>query len=150
MFVLSVDPGKATGMALFSFEKGEEPVMLWSKELQFEEYAGPIREAYAQCGPELHVVCERFTINAQTVRNSQAPFSLECIGVLKQIMLDNNVSVDAIKMQSPADAKAMFDNKKIKKLEYWHAGGEGHALDAIRHGLLYLVKLGWNPLPRLR
>lgn len=150
MFVLSVDPGKATGMALFSFEKGEEPVMLWSKELQFEEYAAPIREAYAQCGPDLLVVCERFTINAQTVRNSQAPFSLECIGVLKQIMLDNGVSVDAIKMQSPADAKAMFDNKKIKKLEYWHTGGEGHALDAIRHGLLYLVKLGWNPLPRLR
>lgn len=150
MFVLSVDPGKATGMALFSFEKGEEPVMLWSKELQFEEYAAPIREAYAQCGPELLVVCERFTINAQTVRNSQAPFSLECIGVLKQIMLDNGVPVDAIKMQSPADAKAMFDNKKIKKLEYWHTGGEGHALDAIRHGLLYLVKLGWNPLPRLR
>ena len=150
MFILSVDPGKATGMALFSFEKGSEPEMLWSKELQFEEYAAPIREAYTLAGPELHVVCERFTINAQTVRNSQAPFSLECIGVLKQIMLDNEVSVDTLKLQSPADAKAMFDNPKIKKLDYWHKGGEGHALDAIRHGLLYMVKLGWNPLNKLR
>ena len=150
MFILSVDPGKATGMALFSFEKGSEPEMLWSKELQFEEYAAPIREAYALAGSELHVVCERFTINAQTVRNSQAPFSLECIGVLKQIMLDNEVSVDTLKLQSPADAKAMFDNPKIKKLDYWHKGGEGHALDAIRHGLLYMVKLGWNPLNKLR
>lgn len=150
MYILAVDPGKATGMALFSFEKGSEPEMLWSKELQFEEYAAPIREAYALAGPELHVVCERFTINAQTVRNSQAPFSLECIGVLKQVMLDNGVPVEGLKLQSPADAKAMFDNPKIKKLEYWHKGGEGHALDAVRHGLLYMVKLGWNPLPKLR
>ena len=150
MYILAVDPGKATGMSLFSFEKGSEPEMLWSRELSFEEYAVPIREAYALAGVEMHVVCERFTINAQTVRNSQAPYSLECIGVLKQVMLDNGVSVDTLKMQSPADAKAMFDNSKIKKLEYWHRGGEGHALDAIRHGLLYMVKLGWNPLDKLR
>jgi hypothetical protein len=149
-FILAVDPGKATGVALFSFEKGSEPVMLWSREVQFEEYAAPIREAYELAGPDLHVVCERFTINAQTVRNTQSPFSLECIGVLKQIMLDNGVPVENLKLQSPADAKAMWDNAKLKKVELWHRGGEGHALDAIRHGALYMIKLGWNPLDKLR
>jgi hypothetical protein len=148
-YVLSVDPGKATGMALFSLEQGQEPVMLWSGEYQQDEYAKPIRETLSLY-PEVEVVCERFTINMQTVKNSQAPYSLEQIGILKQCLMDAGRNVDDIYFQSPADAKAMFDNPKLKKLEYWHRGGEGHALDAIRHGLLRCVKVGWKPLRLLQ
>lgn len=154
--IISVDPGKATGVAVFSFEKGQEPEMLECAEVDFYSFAPWMREwlGYYFMGEndkgDIHIICERFTINAQTVKNSQAPYSLEEIGVLKQIMLDYNLDPENLKFQSPADAKAMFDNSKLKKLEYWNRGGEGHALDAIRHGLLYMVKLGWNPLPRLR
>jgi hypothetical protein len=147
--VLSVDPGKATGMALFSLEQGQEPVMLWSGEYQQDEYAKPIRETLSLY-PEADIVCERFTINMQTVKNSQAPYSLEQIGILKQCLMDAGRKADDIYFQSPADAKAMFDNPKLKKLEYWHRGGEGHALDAIRHGLLRCVKVGWKPLRLLQ
>ena len=149
-YVLAVDPGKATGMALFSLESGQEPVLIWSGEFQQEEYAKPIRDTLATYGDTLDVVCERFTINAQTVRNSQAPYSLEQIGILKQCLMDAGRKPDDIYFQSHADAKAMFDNKKLKKLEYWHKGGEGHALDAIRHGLLKLVKTGWKPVRLLQ
>lgn len=152
-FILAVDPGKATGLAAFSYVKGEEPVMLESFEAQFETYAPWIRKWLGEPLGEydqFHIICERFTINAQTVKNSQAPFSLEEIGVLKQILLDEDIDPDSIKFQSPADAKAMWDNPKLKKLDYWHKGGEGHALDAIRHGLLYIIKLGWSPINRLR
>lgn len=144
--VLSVDPGKATGMALFSFETGQEPVLVWSGEFQQHEYAAPIRAALATVQGDLEVVCERFTINAQTVKNSQAPYSLEQIGILKQCLLDVGRPADDIYFQSPADAKAIFPNPALKKLGYWHRGGEGHALDAIRHGLLRIVKSGWKPL----
>lgn len=147
--ILAVDPGKATGMSYFVWGGPDvEPVMLWSGEYQQHEYAEPIRNAFRysqELGVRLEVVCERFTINAQTVRNSQAPFSLEQIGILKQIMMDHGRAPEDIYFQSPADAKAMFDNTKLKKLEYWHVGGEGHALDSIRHGLLRLVKSGWKP-----
>lgn len=146
--VLSVDPGKASGICLFEYEDGNEPVMIWSGEYQQHEYADPIRRAFAYSqsqGVRLEVVCERFTINAQTVKNSQAPYSLEQIGILKQIMLDHGRLPDDIYFQSPADAKAMFSNEKIKTLDYWHRGGEGHALDSIRHALLRLVKSGWKP-----
>jgi hypothetical protein len=149
-YVLAVDPGNATGMALFSLESGQEPVLIWSGEFQQDEYARPIRDTLALYGDALDVVCERFTINAQTVRNSQAPYSLEQIGILKQCLMDAGRKPDDIYFQSPADAKAMFDNKKLKKLEYWHKGGEGHALDAIRHGLLKLVKTGWKPVRLLQ
>jgi hypothetical protein len=147
--VLSVDPGKATGMALLTREHEAEPVLVWSGEYQQEEYAQPIRETLRMY-PDVEVVCERFTINAQTVRNSQAPYSLEQIGILKQCLMDAGRKPDDIYFQSPADAKAMFDNSKLKKLEYWHKGGEGHALDAIRHGLLRLVKTGWKPVRLLQ
>ena len=151
-WVLSVDPGKATGMALFFLETGQDPVLLWSGEFQQEEYAEPIRQTLALYGPEeadLEVVCERFTINAQTVKNSQAPYSLEQIGILKQCLMDVGRPADDIYFQSPADAKAMFPNPALKKLGYWHRGGEGHALDAIRHGLLRLIKSGWKPVKLL-
>jgi hypothetical protein len=151
--VLAVDPGKATGMALFSLEAGQEPVMIWSGEYQQNEYAAPIRQTLAEtilAGKEIDIVCERFTINAQTVRNSQAPYSLEQIGILKQCMMDMGMAADDIHFQSPANAKAMFTNEKLKKLGYWHKGGEGHALDAIRHGLLHLISLGWKPLNLLK
>ena len=142
--ILSVDPGKATGMTLFSFERGEEPVLLWAGEYQQEEYAKPIRDTLVEY-PDVIVVCERFIINAQTAKKSQAPYSLEQICILKQCLMDAGRKADDIILQSPSDAKAMFDNSKLKKLEYWHKGGEGHALDAIRHALLQCVKLGWIP-----
>jgi DNA-binding transcriptional regulator PaaX len=145
-YVLSVDPGKATGVVLMSLD-GETPVKVLSSELQPEEFAPylkPILEGW-----KLHesfiVVCERFTINAQTVRNSQAPYSLEQIGVLKHLCREAGYSVDDIVMQSPADAKAMFPNEALKKVGTWHVGGEGHANDAMRHALLRLVKTGWKP-----
>jgi hypothetical protein len=152
-WVLSVDPGKATGLALFSFESGGEPILLWSKEVLQTEYAEPIRQTLALYEPEaggIEIVCERFTINAQTVRNTQAPYSLEQIGILKQCLMDIGRAPDDIYFQSPADAKAMFPNEALKKLGYWHRGGEGHAMDAIRHGLLRLVKSGWKPLDLLK
>lgn len=147
--ILAVDPGKATGLALFQLKSGQEPVLAWAREVQQVEYATPIRETLKEY-PDADVVCERFVINAQTVRNTQAPFSLEQIGILKQCLIDIGRKPDDIYFQSPSDAKGMFDNSKLKKLEYWHKGGEGHALDAIRHGLLRCVKLGWKPIRLLQ
>ena len=151
--ILAVDPGKATGVSCFGWERGEEPHMIMAGEYQPDEFAAPIRAIIANAQDEnipIEIVCERFVINAQTVRNSQAPYSLEQIGVLKQIMRDAGISDSALKYQSPADAKRMFPNEAIKKLDYWYKGGEGHAIDAIRHGLLYLAKNGWTPLRLLQ
>lgn len=149
-YILSVDPGKATGVAFVSFETDSEPVLEWSKEVQPEEFAEAVREPLSAYKDSLEVVCERFTINSQTVKNSQAPYSLEQIGVLKQCMRDVGRQDDDIYFQTPADAKAMFPNPALKKIGAWHRGGEGHALDAIRHALLRLVKSGWKPLSLLK
>jgi hypothetical protein len=147
-YILAVDPGKATGIAVLSWGSDSEPQILTTAEVQPEEFATHVRSAlnmYMEMDADLLVVCERFVINAQTVRNAQAPFSLEQIGVLKQCLRDVGIPEESILWQSPADAKAMFPNPALKKVGYWHKGGEGHALDALRHALLCLVKRGWKP-----
>ncbi len=152
-YVIAVDPGKTTGVAYLEYVQGSDPVLLKTAEVQPMEFAPFIREVFdhavikAFLHPESEIifVCERFVINAQTVRNSQAPYSIEQIGVLKQVLRDAEIDEESIVWQSPADAKAMFPNEALKKVGYWHKGGEGHALDALRHSLLYLVKKGWKP-----
>lgn len=144
--VLAVDPGKATGVALLKFDESmQNPELVSSSEVQPEEFAPFIRGILSDT-TDVVIVCERFTINAQTVKNSQAPFSLEQIGVLKQIMRDFSIDENSIVWQTPADAKSMFPNPALKKVGTWHKGGEGHANDAIRHGLLYMAKRAkWVP-----
>jgi len=147
--IIAVDPGKATGISIFEWEGGNaKPNMICSCESQPKEFAPEIRKwlEYARSlERDVHVVCERFVINAQTVKNSQAPYSLEQIGVLKQCLRDYDIDEDVIAWQSPADAKKFFTNEGLKKLGFWHKGGGGHALDSIRHGLLYMVKRSWKP-----
>lgn len=147
--VISVDPGKASGIALITWSGGLEdlPVKVYSMESQPEDFASDIRAVLAQASiaPSVKVVCERFIINAATVRNSQAPYSLEQIGVLKHLCREFGYSPENIWMQNPVDAKNMFPNPALKTIGTWHVGGEGHANDAIRHALLALTKQGWIP-----
>jgi hypothetical protein len=148
-YVLSVDPGKASGVCLvkWSGNSDELPEVQFSSEAQPEEFAYFIELALSQWKSldNFSVVCERFVINAQTVRNSQAPYSLEQIGVLKHLCRQYKYDVDSIAFQAPVDAKTMFPNEKLKIIGTWHKGGEGHANDAIRHALLRLTRLGWIP-----
>lgn len=152
IYVLSVDPGKLSGISLISWQKGEEPKIMWSLETDEKEFPKKIRNALVQASfdkKELKVVCERFIINAATAKKSQAPYSLELIGMLKLILMDNEMDPESINFQSPADAKSMFPNEKLKKLGIWHVGGDGHALDSLRHALVFLAKSGWIPLKLL-
>lgn len=145
--ILAVDPGKLTGVAFLSWSgiPTDSPEIVETAEVDEIEFPGLIEQVLSQKSQftEFKVVCEQFTINLQTAKKSQAPFSLEQIGVLKYLC--RKADIDTIVMQSPADAKNMFPNPKLKKLEIWHKGGEGHALDALRHGLLLLVKSKWIP-----
>lgn len=145
--ILAVDPGKLTGVAFLSWTGVPEdsPQIIETAEvdeIEFSDFVERVLDQKSQFS-EFKVVCEQFTINLQTAKKSQAPFSLEQIGVLKYLC--RKADIDTITMQSPADAKNMFPNPKLKKLEIWHRGGEGHALDALRHGLLLLVKSKWVP-----
>jgi hypothetical protein len=145
--VIAIDPGKTTGFAVITYA-GESPALLVSRELGPYAFAMALTDelkAAKEAGVLIDVVCERFVINAQTIKNSQAPFSLEQIGIMKYVVHSNGLDPEKIYFQSPSDAKKLFSNDALKKLGFWHVGGGGHALDAMRHGLLRIAKTGWVP-----
>lgn len=146
--VLAIDPGKATGMAWLRGENGKIQLEK-TFEAQPEEVIPLLRESLLTWQPQegqppLRIVVEQFIINAQTVQKSQsASWALRTIGAVEQALRDADYPLLAVAWQKPSEAKTAFSNEKLRNLGLWHRGGEGHALDAIRHGALYLAKVGW-------
>lgn len=143
MIIYAVDPGLASGIALLNVPDGEDPELLGSWEMDPYEtmaYTELIAKRYNDY--DLRVVVERFTITAETGKKSQAPFSLEIIGAIKYICRVNGLPEPTL--QTPADAKNFAPNPRLKSLGLWHRGGHGHALDAIRHAVLFAVKNGYR------
>jgi hypothetical protein len=147
--VLSVDPGKMTGLA-HMLRQGDDVSIIESCELDEDSVIPWVRPIIEDWRPRktgeypLRVVIEKFTITLETAKKSQSPFSLEVIGAVKQVCRDNDYPLAAIAWQKPSEAKGAFPNPKLKRLGLWHVGGEGHALDAIRHASLYLARSGWT------
>ena len=147
--VLAIDPGKATGLAWMRQEGGvitlEEtyeavPETLIDKIRPTLETWRPTEKGQ----PPLRIVVEEFIINASTAQRSQeASWALRTIGAVEQALRDAEYPLGAIMWQKPAEAKNAFSNDKLKNLGLWHRGGAGHALDAVRHGSLYLTKVGY-------
>lgn len=143
MIVYAVDPGLASGIALLNVTENSDIEQLGTWELPPEETEDAtlkVIETYRDY--DLRVVLERFTITAETGKKSQAPFSLELIGSLKYICRVNGAAKPVL--QTPSDAKNFAPNPRLKALGLWHKGGHGHALDALRHAVLYAVKNGYR------
>lgn len=128
--VLAVDPGKMTGYVIYQDGKrteGEAPA---------EEFV-KIAEKLIETKEIDSVVCERFIISSQTGKLSQAAWSLEQIGVLKYLCEKHGAPFT---LQNAADAKLFASEDRLKTLKWSKPKGAGHARDAQRHLLLYLVK----------
>ena len=139
-YILACDPGESSGLCLVRRDPFE---LLWSDELDWIHIARKVDETLRELGGEnVDVVCERFTITAQTAKNSQQGISLEVIGQVR--LLASAHGAGQITLQSPADAKKFASNPRLRALEAWHVGGGGHALDAIRHAILRLTRTGWT------
>ncbi|MGE4164282.1 MAG: hypothetical protein AB7G23_21405 [Vicinamibacterales bacterium] len=154
---MAIDPGKLTGCALLererddaaglhvvrlleSVETGPDETVPWCRRT-FQEYGEPAEPGM----PRMRVVIESFLITQRTVAKSQeASWALRTTGAVEQVCRDFGYPVDAIQFFSP-DKKSAFPNPRLKKLGMWHVGGKGHALDGIRHGLIYLTQTGMLP-----
>lgn len=136
---MAIDPGLVTGFALVDTEG---PSVVYSAELDWQETGMKQGELLMQHPDEIDIVLERFIITQQTAKNSQAPYSLELIGQTKWIAWRCGAPEPV--MQSPTDAKNFSTNGKLKALGLWHKGGKGHAMDALRHALLFMVRDGFS------
>lgn len=150
--VISIDPGKASGVAVLDYTDLDDVKILYSGELDQQETCEFIEnlvlyeEHMLESSPDrsFEVVYEKFQITAQTGKNTnEENWSAEIIGVIKFLCRKHGFKFT---VQTPAEAKNFVPNDRMKAVGIWHTGGEGHAKDALRHGVLFLVKnKGWRP-----
>jgi hypothetical protein len=146
-YVLAIDPGKTTGIVLVRKvdpDSDGEPSIVWSDELSWPQVATRVEATLTSLYADVDLVVERFTITRATASNAQAPWSLEVIGAVKWLAYRHNAG--ELVMQDPASVMRFASNPRLKSLGFWHKGGKGHALDAIRHAVVFLItKDGWTP-----
>lgn len=139
--VLAVDPGKKTGLSLWSphWSDDRPPEVTELSWPEFPTYVETTVHAYASQGSSMAIVCESFTITVQTAKHTQAPWSLEGIGVCRYVALKYDCE---FVLQAPSSAKTFSSDDRLRQLGWW-ATGRGHGNDATRHLLLYCATRGW-------
>jgi len=135
VIVLSVDPGKIVGTAVWS----EGKVMCsQSSYKQFLPWAESTVRTYMPW--DLHVVCEDYIIGPQTLRKGKD--ARWPIGVAFTLEHWCDVHEVPFTLQSPSKGKAFSTDAKLKALGWYAPSPGGHKNDALRHLLVYLVDHG--------
>lgn len=136
MYILGIDPGLATGLCLIDRSDKDNPSLVWSKEVDMAEFYDIVPKTIDEFKDDLTVVCENFLITVATAKKSPAPWSLELIGLTRYLCYINSVMLI---MQNPSD-REISTHPMIRHFGLWHRGGEGHAVQAIRHSFAYMMK----------
>lgn len=128
--ILAIDPGNVTGVA--TYHRGR----LETSEL-------PKHEVYEFLLPfitdrvfPLEVVAERFVISQRTIRSERQGDALDILGFLDGLCY---LEMVPLTLQTAAQAKSFATDDKLRRLGWYQKTKDGHANDACRHLLVYLV-----------
>jgi hypothetical protein len=134
------DPGKMSGLVTLDTETNEFSPF----ELGFDDMCRTLMSAvdihHTRGG--LLLISESFIITQQTGKNTQAPWSLELIGVMR--MISQIYLGRSLVLQQPASAKRFSSDDRLRRLG-WYTPKKGHANDAARHLLLLMATRGLLP-----
>lgn len=127
--IVAYDPGRTTGVAILNgrASPGEERILTF----QQPDHHGDFWQDLHALGPD-EVVYERFQYQR---RPNVDLYPVEVIGVIKLYCVTEQIP---IKEQTPAQAKNLWTDGKLKKLDLWEPA-KPHAMDALRHLLYYLT-----------
>lgn len=142
-YVLGVDPGKKTGIAMWEAMPGHLAYTAELDQIDFCSWADRFLSVPGGGKGSIIVACESYTMG--TAVRSPAPWSLEVIGTLRYLCHKHE---QHFRLQTPVDAKNFASNDKLKLAGFYVVGQE-HARDAARHLLLALVQLGLIELETL-
>lgn len=144
--VLALDPGKLTGTVVLHWDGISEPKIVTAFEpTQYAvcEWVELLLANAKSMGQPIDIVMEKFTITTETGKKKDVNYSLEIIGAVKYLAEKYGFTYS---FQTPAEAMSFVSNDRIRALNLWVPGGEGHHKDAMRHAIKYLIfKKGWRP-----
>ena len=129
--IIAVDPGKVSGVALWH---PDIPVQIKADELLPLEVLGLVCQLDDKY--DTTVVTEKFTISERTIKTA---LSLDALDINGWLTLESQRKNFELVMQTPAQAKAFATDDKLKALDWYERTKDGHANDAARHLLVYLI-----------
>lgn len=133
MIHLAVDPGKVCGIALWH---PMDTFQLKTDELLPVEVAKLVHDLWNNTMGQLLVITERFQISERTIKTA---LSLEALDVNGWLEIEAQRKGFDLVYQSPAQAKRFSTDEKLKALDWFERTKDGHANDAARHMLVYLM-----------
>jgi hypothetical protein len=130
--VLWLDPGKMTGWARLRDGKGFESGEAWP------QLAGDIMQDHCRQSREALVGWEQFNITPATYRLRGSSETIEIIGVIRWLAIRHDAQ---ILPAASRQARMTVSSETLKKFG-WYRPGLGHANDAARHLLAWMIRSG--------
>ena len=140
--VVGVDPGKMTGLFVYSpngrTEHGLKPYYHWleieAKNVPIAVHSMIVELADRYGHANVHIAVERFIINSRTAKSSQQTDALEITGMVKGFARLH--TPNPVRQYMKANLK--FANDEALKRAGWYSPKLGHATDAARQAYALL------------
>jgi hypothetical protein len=144
LIIIGVDPGKATGVAVYSSVTKTFEQQWWAPPDEFVDWMFEFMKQFPWEN-EVLVACERFDITPGTGKlgRSQVNHSIELAGVCRHLARRHG---QGFVLQDRATPKHMAPDKLLKSVG-WHKPGPAHPNDATRHVVLALARQYNQPPP---
>ena len=141
--LLAVDPGGTTGLCLVGGIGGD---LTWTTaEAGYYEAAAFVERTIRSLAGDLTVAVERFTIGRRTIELGRDHSAMELTGIVR--WESHKAGLPEPLFALPSEAKPLVTNDRLRAAGVWHRGGGGHANDAARHAVYWLVTDGLLRLP---
>lgn len=134
MNILALDPGKVTGVA--AYDTTLDVFASWEVAGRHRLHDTLTLDSRKFDSYYDEVVCEDFVISQRTIKTTPQKDPLRIIGWLDLTLYHDDVPFT---LQTAAAAKSFATDAKLKHVGWFTKEGEGHANDAARHLLVYLV-----------
>lgn len=131
MRFIGVDPGLVTGLCSFTIDEDQATCVdhYQANHLGIGHY---FESRYNDWGKsDVVVAMESFIITPGTSKKTQAPWSLETIGIVRYFV---EKAGGSLRMSAPSAHKKLISDDVLKRAGL-HFPGEGHATDAARVAL---------------
>jgi hypothetical protein len=135
--IWSFDPGETTGWCHLSVHDNEigcfnsgEADHTGIGNMLFDNHS--LRAVASKPEIETIFIVEKYVMNSKI---TQSPWSLETTGLIRYFA---NMYRLPLHSQSPSQAKNLIKNEVIQRAGIY-VPGKGHAMDAVRHALYFLV-----------
>jgi hypothetical protein len=137
--VIGVDPGKTTGIYVYSSDRSPKPALeTQAMQVRVEHMPfvlnGLFHLATAHYGGYCHVAVERFIINARTAKSSQQGDALEVTGMVKAVAALQHMP----EVRQYMKANLKFASDAALRRAGWYDPKQPHANDAARQAYALL------------